>query len=144
MALRILLAESVLCCFGTELLASFRTWQRYAGLLHAKQSYTRAEKGLQPLERRPGAWPEPVPVLYLTLAGVVEQQRVHTPDPAWDAFARILERCLEITFHELQGSALATADEEFLNGVDQFLLSLTGGPDYPVVVVLQDAQGGFR
>jgi hypothetical protein len=137
-----------------ELLIGFWTWQRYVSLLHAKQSYTPAGKALQPLENRPGAWLEPAPMLYLALSRAVEQQRTHAPDPAWDAFAGLLERCLEIAFRELQTGDIGAADEEFVNGLDRSLRSLTGGPDHPIAVdvhthpgsgeVLQEAIGHPR
>ncbi len=139
-------------------LRAFWTWQRYAALLSAKQSYTMAGKGLALAPPRPGAWLEPSLLLYQALARVVEGHRRETPHAAWDAFAGILDRVIAIASREhlrehLQ-VGLTAADEQFLNGLDTALMALTGGPDAPVVVdihtnpasreVLQEATGKAR
>ena len=133
---------------------AFWTWQRYASLLYAKQSYTPAGKGL-PLDRpRSGAWLEPSLALYQALARVVEGHRAFTPHPSWDAFAALLTRALDISSRELLLGAPTAQDEAFLNGLDAELKALTGGNDQPIVVdvhtnpasreVLQEATGWAR
>ena len=135
-------------------LRAFWTWQRYADLLYAKQSYTMAGKGLEFASPRPGAWLEPSLPLYQALARVVEGHRRETPHAAWDAFAGILDRVIAIASRELLQTGPTAADEQFLNGLDTALTALTGGPDAPIVVdihtnpasreVLQEATGKTR
>ena len=111
---------------------AFWTWQRYAAVLYAKQSYTPTGKGirLHP-PRRPGAQVQPSLALYMGLARAVEDHRRITPHPSWDAFAAILEQLIEVAArHDL----LATEDETFLNDLDADLKDLTGGADEPIVV----------
>ena len=136
-------------------LRAFWTWQRYAALLYAKQSYTPAEKGLPlaPL-RPPGARLEPSLSLYLALARVVEAHRRVTPHAAWEAFAGLLDHVISITLRADSERGLTVADETFLNELDTTLVVLTGGPDAPIVVdvhtnpasreVLQEATGRAR
>lgn len=112
---------------------AFWTWQRYASLLYAKQSYTPAGKGL-PLERPSGAWLEPSLALYQALARVVEGHRAFTPHPSWDAFAALLARAMEISSKELLLRGPTAQDEAFLNGLDAELKALAGGNDRPIVV----------
>lgn len=129
---------------------AFWTWQRYASVLYAKQSYTPAGKGL-PLERPGGAWLEPSLVLYQALARVVEGHRAFTPHPSWDAFAALLDRAIDIASRELLSGVPTEQDEAFLNGLDLELKALAGGNDRPIVVdvhtnpasreVLQQATG---
>ena len=135
-------------------LRAFWTWQRYADLLHAKQSYTMAGKGIEFASPRPGAWLEPSLPLYQALARVVEGHRRETPHAAWDAFAGILDRVIAIASRELLQTGPTAADQQFLNGLDTALTALTGGPDAPIVVdvhtnpasreVLQEATGKTR
>ena len=135
-------------------LRAFWTWQRYAALLYAKQSYTMAGKGLEIAAPRPGAWLEPSLPLYQALARVVEGHRRETPHASWDAFAGVLDRVIAIASRELLQTGPTAADEQFLNGLDLTLTALTGGPDAPIVVdvhtnpasreVLQEATGKAR
>jgi hypothetical protein len=110
----------------------FWTWQRYAALLYAKQSYTAVGKGLAP--PRPGAWLEPSLSLYQALARVVEGHRRETPHVSWDTFAGILDRVIAIASRAHLQVGLTAADEQFLNSLDAALTALTGGPDAPIVV----------
>ena len=136
-------------------LRGFWTWQRYAALLYAKQSYTPADKGLVLAPPRPaGARLEPSLPLYLALARVVEAHRRVTPHAAWEAFGEILDRVIAVALRADGESGLTAADEAFLNDLDAALVALTGGPDAPVVVdvhtnpasreVLQEATGMAR
>ena len=136
-------------------LRAFWTWQRYAALLYAKQSYTPGTKGLALAPpRAPGARLEPSLLLYLALGRVVEAHRRVTPHAAWAAFADILDRVIAIALRANGESGLTAADEAFLNDLDAALVALTGGPDAPVVVdvhtnpasreVLQEATGMAR
>ncbi|MDE0205621.1 MAG: DUF3160 domain-containing protein [Candidatus Tectomicrobia bacterium] len=134
-----------------QALRAFWTWQRYAALLYAKQSYTMAGKGLDFAPPRAGAWLEPSLPLYQALARVVEGHRRQTPHDSWDAFAEILDRVITIASRELLQTGPTAADEQFLNDLDTALTALTGGPDAPIVVdvhtnpasreVLQEATG---
>ena len=133
---------------------AFWTWQRYASLLYAKQSYTPTGKGLPLDQPRAGAWLEPSLTLYQALARVVEGHRAFTPHPSWDAFAALLARALDISSKELLLGAPTRRDEAFLNGLDAELKALAGGHDRPIVVdvhtnpasreVLQEATGWAR
>ena len=135
-------------------LRAFWTWQRYAALLYAKQSYTLGSKGLSLAAPRPGARLEPSVPLYLALARVVEAHRRVTPHAAWDAFAGIVDRVIAIALRVDAPGGLTAADEAFLNGLDKELTALTGDPDAPIVVdvhtnpasreVLQEATGMAR
>ena len=136
-------------------LRAFWTWQRYAALLYAKQSYTPGTKGLALAPpRAPGARLEPSLPLYLALGRVVEAHRRVTPHAAWAGFADILDRVIAIALRANGESGLTAADEAFLNDLDAALVALTGGPDAPVVVdvhtnpasreVLQEATGMAR
>ncbi len=136
-------------------LRAFWTWQRYAALLYAKQSYTPAGKGLVLAPTRPpGARLEPSLPLYLALARVVEAHRRVTPHAAWAAFADLLDRVIAIALREAAPGGLTATDEAFLNDLDAALVALTGGPDAPIVVdvhtnpasreVLQEATGLAR
>ena len=136
-------------------LRAFWTWQRYAALLYAKQSYTPAGKGLVlPPPRLAGARLEPSLPMYLALARTVEAHRRVTPHAAWEAFGDLLDRVITITLRTDGESALTAADEAFLNELDAALIALTGGPDAPIVVdvhtnpasweVLQEATGAAR
>ena len=133
-------------------LRAFWTWQRYAALLYAKQSYTLGSKGLVLTPPRPpGARLAPSLSLYLALARVVEAHRRVTPHAAWEAFAGLLDRVIAIALRADAPGGLTAADEAFLNELDAALLALTGGPDAPIVVdvhtnpasreVLQEATG---
>ena len=135
-------------------LRAFWTWQRYAALLYAKQSYTVVGKGLEFTAPRPGARLEPSLALYQALARVVEGHRRETPHASWDAFAEILDRVIAIASCELLQTGPTAADEQFLNGLDTALTALTGGPDVPIAVdvhtnpasreVLQETTGKAR
>ena len=136
-------------------LRAFWTWQRYAVLLYAKQSYTVVGKGLELASPRPGALLEPSLPLYQALARVVAGHRRETPHPSWDAFAEILDRVIDVASRQLLYIwDPIPADEQFLNGLDVALTALTGGPDAPIVVdvhtnpasreVLQEATGKAR
>jgi hypothetical protein len=130
---------------------AFWTWQRYASLLYAKQSYTMVAKSLELAQARPGAWLDASLPLYQALARVVDGHRRHTPHPAWEAFATILERIMAIASRQLLVGHLSAEDEGFLNGVDTELTALTGGRDSAIIVdihtnpasaeVLQEATG---
>ena len=111
---------------------AFWTWQRYAAVLYAKQSYTPTGKGI-PLHppRRPGAEVQPSLALYMGLARVVDRHRQVTPHASWDAFAVILEQLIEVA---ARYDLLAADDETFLNDLDADLKDLTGGADEPIVV----------
>jgi hypothetical protein len=117
-----------------ELMAAFWTLERRASVLYSKQSYTLTGKGVELPAPRPGAWLEPAPVLYLALAHLVAQHRVHSPHASWDALATLLDRSLAITQRELQTGRLDPDDEAFLNELDADLVKLTGGPDHPMAV----------
>ena len=134
---------------------AFWTWQRYAALLYAKQSYAPVSKGLVLPQPRPaGARLEPSLPLYLALARAVEAHRRVTPHAAWEGFADLLDRVIGITLRADDGNGPTTADEVFLNELDSSLIALTGGPDGPIVVdvhtnpasreVLQEATGWAR
>ena len=135
-------------------LRAFWTWQRYAALLYAKQSYTTTGKGLELASPRPGAWLEPSLSLYQALARVVAGHRRETPHASWDAFAGILDRVIAIASRQHLQVGLSAADERFLNDLDTSLMALTDGPDAPIVVdvhtnpvsreVLQEAIGKAR
>ena len=115
-------------------LRAFWTWQRYAAVLYAKQSYTPAGKGL-PASRARGASIEPSLALYQSLAQVVEGHREHTPHPSWDAFAAALNEVINVASRQqvLLGHPTAE-DERFLNGLDADLKRATGVGDSPIVV----------
>ena len=134
---------------------AFWTWQRYAAVLYAKQSYTPADKSLVlPPPRPAGARLEPSLPLYLALARAVEAHRRVTPHAAWEAFADLLDHVISITLRGNGEDDLTAADEAFLNELDAVLVALTGGPDAPIVVdihtnpasreVLQEATGMAR
>ena len=135
-------------------LRAFWTWQRYAAVLYAKQSYTLGSKSLKLPSPRPGARLEPSLPLYLALARVIEAHRRVTPYDAWEAFADILDRVIAVALRAEAPDGPTAADEAFLNGLDKELTALTGGPDAPIVVdvhtnpasreVLQEATGMAR
>lgn len=114
-------------------LRAFWTWQRYAALLYAKQSYTPAGKGL-PASRDRGARIEPSLALYQSLARVVAGHRRHAPHPSWDAFAEALDKVIEVASRQLLLGQPAAEDEHFLNGLDAQLKRAAGGGDWPIVV----------
>ena len=114
-------------------LRAFWTWQRYASVLYAKQSYTPAGKGLPGAERS-GARVEPSLALYQSLARVVEGHRRFTPHEAWDAFADVLAQVTSITSRQLLLGAPTAEDERYLNGLARTLKQITGGSDMPIVV----------
>lgn len=118
----------------SETMRAFWTWQRYAALLYAKQSYTPAGKSLAAdPPRTPGAAIEPSLPLYMALAHVVEGHRLFAPHPSWDRFAALLDRVIELaTLHEQ--TELAADDEAFLDNLDLNLKALAGGADAPIVV----------
>ena len=134
-------------------LRAFWTWQRYAALLHAKQSYTPAGKGL-PANRARGARIEPSLALYQSLARVVEGHREHTPHPSWDAFADALTEVIGVASRQYLLGHLTAEEERFLNGLDAELKRAAGGGDWPIVVdvhvnptsgqVVQEATGLAR
>ncbi len=74
---------------------SFWTWQRYLGILYAKQSYTLTGKRLiiYP-SRQPGAWLTPTVELYQALLNIVGLHQRHTPAAAWHQFSELLEQLL--------------------------------------------------
>ena len=117
----------------TTALRGFWTWQRYAALLYAKQSYTPAGKGL-PASRTTGARIEPSLALYQSLARVVDGHREHTPHPSWNAFAAALNTAIEVTSRQALLGNPTTEDERFLNGLDAELKRAAGGGDWPIVV----------
>jgi hypothetical protein len=112
---------------------SFWTWQRYIGLAYAKQSTTVAGKGLH-MDKRETAFLEPAVELYLALGQVVDAHQENNPDPAWDRFGAIIDRCLRISWHELQGVPMPAEEAKFLNSLDLRLKRLTRGKDQPIVV----------
>lgn len=114
-------------------LRAFWTWQRYAALLYAKQSYTPAGKGL-PASRARGARIEPSLALYQSLARVVDGHRVHTPHPSWDAFADVLNGVIDVASRQLLLGHPTKEDERFINGLDADLKRTSGGGDWPIVV----------
>ena len=114
-------------------LRAFWTWQRYAAVLYAKQSYTPAGKGL-PASRARGAHVEPSLALYQSLARVVEGHREHTPHPSWDAFAGALNEVINVASRQVLLGHPTAEDERFLNGLDAELKRATGGTDLPIVV----------
>ena len=114
-------------------LRAFWTWQRYASLIYAKQSYTPAGKGL-PASRASGAFIEPSLALYQSLARVVDGHRQHTPHPSWDAFAAALNEAIEVASRQVLLDFPTVEDERFLNGLDAELKRITGGGDWPIVV----------
>jgi hypothetical protein len=113
---------------------AFWTWQRYLELLYSKQPYTPSGKSLQVSKARTGAWLEPAVELYLALSHVAANQGQMTEHPAWKPFEAILQRCLAISFRELQENPLSAKDQGFLNNLDQQLLKLTKNKDQPIVV----------
>ena len=134
-------------------LRAFWTWQRYAALLYAKQSYTPAGKGL-PGGRARGAHIEPSLALYQSLARVVEGHRVHTPHASWDSFAAALNETIEVASRQVLVRQLNAEDEGFLNGLEAELKRAAGGGDWPIVAdvhvspssgqVVQEATGLAR
>ena len=133
---------------------AFWTWQRYASLLYAKQSYTSAGKSLVLDPPRPGASVEPSLPLYQALINVVAAHKEFTPHPSWEAFGEILDRISGIAAKVLLGQTLDLEDNRFLNQVDRDLLALTDGFDSPIAVdvhtdptsgkVLQETTGMAR
>ena len=133
---------------------AFWTWQRYAALLYAKQSYTPAGKGLALAQSRPGARVEPSMTLYQSLALVVEGHREFTPHPSWDAFGEVLAQVMRIASRQPLLGAPTPEEERFLNGLDATLKRIAGGGDLPIAVdahvspthglVLQEATGWAR
>ena len=114
---------------------AFWTWQRYASVLYAKQSYTPAGKGLPVAKPRPaGARVEPSLALYQSLANVVDGHRRFTPHEAWDSFADVLARITHIASRQQLLGAPSAEDERYLNELDGALKRITGGGDQPIVV----------
>ena len=131
---------------------SFWTWQRYLGILYAKQSYTLTGKSLSFYPaRQPGAWLSPAVELYQALLNLVGLHQRHSPATAWDQFAELLEPLLQLSWKIVQTGQLNAEDEYFLNELDLSLRGITGGVDLPIVVdvhsnaasgeVLQEALG---
>ena len=115
---------------------AFWTWQRYAALLYAKQSYTPAGKGLPMAQpARIGATVEPSLALYQSLALVVEGHRRFTPHASWDEFAEVLAQVMGVASRQLLlGAPTSAEDERFLNALDVSLKRIAGGGDQPIVV----------
>ncbi len=115
-------------------LRGFWTWQRYLGLLYAKQSYTVTAKGLNLSQARKGAMLQMATPFYLALDRLVQQHRDNRDHTSWQEFADLLDQIISISFKLDQGTLLSENDESFLNGLDTALLSLTGKKDTPIVV----------
>lgn len=113
---------------------AFWTWQRYLGVLYAKQSTTITSKGLSKNKPCKTAYIEPAVELYLSLGQLVEQHKKINPDPVWDKFKAIIDKCLQISWAELKGRKLGEDEVSFLNSLDLRIKGLTGGKDHPIVV----------
>ena len=113
---------------------SFWTWQRYLGVLYAKQSTTITSKGLSKNKPCKTAYIEPAVELYLVLGQLVDQHRKINPNPVWDKFKAIIDKCLQISWAELKGRKLGEDEVSFLNSLDLRIKGLTGGKDHPIVV----------
>lgn len=115
-------------------LLGFWIWQRYLGVLYQKTSTTPLNKDLP--APRPGAWIEPAPPLYRALIELVAAHQRHTPNPRWDRFKPLLERCLAIAQRALKTGRISAEDEAFLNDLDLPLRDLAGQDDAPIVIDL--------
>lgn len=124
-----------------ESMKAFWTWQRYAALLYAKQSYTPTSKSMEIANPRPGAWLAPAAGLYGDLLAMVKEHQAKTPHRNWDEFAAVLGQVVGIARSEVAGTALSEQDEAFLNELDHRLLPLVGSPDHPIVVDVHSDPG---
>ncbi len=114
----------------------FWTWQRYLDQLYIKQSTTPTGKGLITNLPRPGATLESAPQIYKLLIQMVMTENRINPSDKWNAFADVLSNIQTLQWKQSIGSGFSEHDEHFLNELDLELLSLSGGPDYPVAVAI--------
>ncbi len=126
----------------------FWTWQQSINALYTKQVMTPASKSLSFSSPRKGAQLLGSPAFYTALTRLVNEQASHAPAAAageWKEFAAITQHLGEIAQTQNSPSqtdgktentakALSAEDEVFLNELDTSLLSLTHGPDQPIVV----------
>jgi hypothetical protein len=112
----------------------FWTLARHESVLYTKQSYTGVGKGMQAPDSRKTAWLDPAINLYLHLRRISAQLETRLPESGFRQFSALLDRCIDISHEEQAGRALSAEDVAFLNGLDQELIRLTGGPDRPIAV----------
>ncbi len=112
----------------------FWTLARHQSILYSKQSYTGAGKGILPADSRKTAWLEPSTAVYQELRQISGQLETRLGSQAFGRFGKILDQCIAISQTEQAGRKLSTADIAFLNGIDQELIPMTGGPDEPIAV----------
>jgi hypothetical protein len=119
-----------------RLRAALASWTayRYAGLLYVKQSYSAVGKGLEMPRERAGAWIDPEPELYLLLRQQVSLVRQHGEHPALATWESALDQCIDIAYAAKRGVSLDARQEEYLNSLDEILLTVVGKPDKPIVV----------
>ena len=116
---------------------AFWTWQRYVNLLYAKQSMTMVGKGFSFSPARKGSTIEPAVSVYTTLLRISKEYASHSGirgAAAWQEFAEIVNRCIELSTKVRLQWPLTVVDDDFLNELDKQLLNLTGGKDHPIVV----------
>lgn len=121
---------------------AFWVHQRHEGVLYTKQSYTVVGKGLPLHPKRTMAWLEPAPELYLYLQNLARQIESRSKDSGMGKLAALLERCIGISFKELDGRSLDGDEVSFLNNLDRKLLDITGKKDRPIVVDVHTEPGG--
>ncbi len=112
----------------------FWTLARHQSILYAKQSYTGAGKGILPADDRKSAWLEPSTAVYQELRQISGQFETRLVSQAFGRFGKILDQCIAISQAEQAGRKPSAAEIAFLNGIDQELIPMTGGPDEPIAV----------
>jgi len=112
----------------------FWTLARHQSVLYAKQSYTGVGKGILPPDDRKTAWLEPSTAVYQELRQISGQLELRLGSQAFGKFGKILDQCIAISQGEQLNQKLTAAQVAFLNGIDQDLIRITGGPDEPVAV----------
>lgn len=124
----------------------FWVWQRRLDQLYTKQSHTLAGKSLelQPPPVRSGATleHEALPLLRALIAFVDQEQAIDA-HPARLAYRVLLAHCIKLAERVQNGESLPDGEQDFLNRLDEALLGLAGGGDFPIVVDLHtDAASG--
>lgn len=124
----------------------FWLWQRRLDQLYTKQSHTLIGKSLelQPPPVRSGASleHEALPLLRALIAFVDQEQAIDA-HPARMAYRELLAHCIGLAERLQNGESLPDGEQDFLNRLDEALLGLAGGGDFPIVVDLHtDAASG--
>ena len=121
--------------YDNQSLLAFQAWQRYASVLHAKQSYTPSAKSFTAqLAPRETADLDIATDLYLTLGLSARLHHEKTQIAAWMDFAAHMDKLAVLSVQRDNGAQLSAVDVAYLNALDEEFSALVGTSDMPVVV----------